>query len=70
MQSALEAALIVKENPVSQEAVDEACKALEIGLKGLAPAVVKTELNTLVEKAKESISLNIQKKAGLRLNWH
>ena len=53
MQSALEAALIVKENPVSQEVVDEACKALEIGLKGLAPAVVKTELNTLVEKAKE-----------------
>lgn len=54
-QSALDAALVVKEKPVSQEAVNEACTALENGLKGLVPVVKvdKTDLKLLIEKAKE-----------------
>ena len=43
MQNALEGAKTVKNNPITQKAVDEACKLLENGLKGLKADKSKLE---------------------------
>lgn len=50
MQNALEGAKTVKNNPITQKAVDEACKLLENGLKGLKAD--KSKLEQRLEDAK------------------
>ena len=50
MQNALEGAKAVKNNPITQKAVDEACKLLENGLKGLKAD--KSKLEQRLEDAK------------------
>ena len=50
MQNALEGAKTVKNNPITQKAVDEACKLLENGLKGLKAD--KSKLEQRIEDAK------------------
>ena len=50
MQNALKGAKTVKNNPITQKAVDEACKLLENGLKGLKAD--KSKLEQRLEDAK------------------
>lgn len=50
MQNALEGAKTVKNNPITQKAVDKACKLLENGLKGLKAD--KSKLEQRLEDAK------------------
>ena len=49
MENALDGAKTVKNNPISQEAVDEACKLLENGLEGL-----KADKSKLVQRLKDA----------------
>ena len=49
MENALDGAKTVKNNPISQEAVDEACKLLENGLEGL-----KADKSKLVQRLEDA----------------